>query len=292
MSEIQLEDIGFGDTLNYGRFLQILGYLHISIARAPFHSINDKFYNCLKEITFCGTLEDLVYSRGLPADWAFTIFSLYLHVYSDFNSALVTNFLFKNYFYKLRGAKQIAFLANFFASLQYKHSFYKTQSIVIRNVGTCITTRFDNPTDLRYPEFRVYITFTYLFMADLWQKHNRDECLGEVKVTQMVKAARAKLKTLDSDFPLLKIFLDLFANYYEPIASSKRKDERPIFEHDCHVRWRKAIVSNLFFDRRKPRDVQRENSYFVNRPIMLRWIERLGDYTENKFRDGFQLLCL
>ena len=160
-------------------FLQRLGVMHLAAvigasAKCQSNIGLSTFYNRIRKIYRLS----LNYT-GLPANWAFTICRLFHLVHFDLirkrryeDAALLFNFIWKAYAYKLKEAKRIAFMANLFAGLHYDYSPDNNLNMV-KNMGTYILKKFTRAT--RVPEYRVYVTVVWLCMADIQKQETRDD---------------------------------------------------------------------------------------------------------------------
>ena len=208
---------------------------------------------------YFSTMNDRIINKGMPADWAFTICNLmdYVHHYQKnsgkhFNAALIRNFVFQNYAYKLRGVKRVAFIANIFAGLHYdtesnpSESFFRNieeQQRVdkIMKIGEYALQKFGFDDEAVLTEVGIYLAFISLFMADV-EKQVRENWM---KCSEYIKKANIKNGVKDQSLLGLWQFLCL---YLKMIKDNHRmKEGLDYLQHsqvllpECQGRWRKAI---------------------------------------------------
>ena len=109
--------------------------------------------------------------EGISGEWAFTVLDFFRPVHcrlilADRKKAfLLRNFVFKNFVYKLLGAKRLTFLATLFADLHYDCQFENGEHWVV-GIGKYISQNFFNDDCINIDEFRIYLRVVFLFMGD------------------------------------------------------------------------------------------------------------------------------
>jgi len=239
-----------GETINNMNFLQRFGAMHVGALLEAFPKctfIDPEEYGPCK---FCNTVEDLIESTGLPADWAFTVYNLFFPLHSFlkkremFDADLFRDFIFQNYAYKLRGVKRVAFMANFFASMHY--DFTKTKDIKkARNLSQYVITKFGSVSE---SEFRIYVTFTRLIMADVETQVKADDSAEECK--KLFKDAKLQDKIEKGGLQRLWSFLVI---YKEMIKHNSRLELEEmkykfVMVPECRGRWMKAICASRHYE--------------------------------------------
>jgi len=228
-------------------FLQRFGAMHVGslLAKHP------KCRLIIQEIQHYEEVNHLIADKGLPADWAFTVFNIFfpLHCFlrkkEKIKATFFRDFLFQNYAYKLRGVKRVAFMANFFASMHY--DFTKIKDIhYIRNLNQYVFANFDS-----FPgtEVRIYVTFTRLIMADV-ETQLKDDDFDE-KRKRLFRDAKLHNRIMEGSLQQLWSFLIL---YKEMIEHNSRLEfeklrHRFVMVPECRVRWRKAICSSRHYEK-------------------------------------------
>jgi len=237
-----------------------------------------------KEINFYETLNELIQSKGLPADWAFTIFNLFhpIHYYLVSKqkykiAGLLRNFIFKNYAYNLRDAKWVAFMANFFASLHYDYSPNNKELESIRNIGKYVFAKFDTgEANLEEtPEIRIYICFVGLMMADMEMQTpvegSREQCAFLFEEVNLDK--RINSTCLYELWQFLHNFKQMIEK--DSTFSVINLTHCYVLDSVCREKWTTAIFANRCFEMSK--------SY--SSPLAKQWITRVN-YTEILLRGG------
>ena len=220
-------------------FLQQLGIMHLAATIGTTADCDSDiglstFYNSIREVKRCA-----IKNAGLPADWAFTICKLFRLVHFDLirkrryeDAALLFNFIWKAYAYKLKEAKRIAFMANFFAGLHYDYSPHNKLNM-IKKMGTYILRKFSG-TPYRYVwEYCVYVTVVWLCMADIQKQETRDDQYLSV-ILQAEMERFSPRANLGSVWNCILYYSELicgntsYHNYYDTLI-----DE--IFHEGCRV---------------------------------------------------------
>ena len=272
-------------------FLQRLGVMHLG-------AVIGASAKCLQSIKIAlarlSTLapESFQSLEGLPADFAFTIFNLF-HLVHYFltrkghyeNAALLCNYIWKNYAYKLHATKRVAFMANFFASLHYDYPYDSTlDSIVkdrrssnlryIKEIGKYVIIKFDKNYTV-IPENRIYVTFVRLILADL----KRHEFTRErFDFADLILQAELDKPILDQSLAPLWIFLGHFSKMIQEEKSFFHGEFKKVLFPACQLRWRKAIVTRNFYDH-----LGRQKTKLV-----ARWRKRLGRRSEHILRQYYE----
>ena len=254
----------FPDDETARNFLQRLAFMHVCVATGieipakckSNMGISDFFWDPV-------TVQDL---EGLPADWACTIFSLFFHVHhylkrnDQFTSAaLLSNYILKNYAYKLGGTKRIAFMSNFFASLHHDYENAVSGSTVIKNIGRYILVKFDHKFYTSTLENRIYVMFVRLILADLGKQFDlkywcpvktekEPEDLFKVMTEEADLHRQISDKSLKHFWSFLRVYLDMISNN-ETLGDHIRSFDVLVHDTACHTRWRKAIVASRFHNR-------------------------------------------
>jgi len=247
-------------------FLQRFGAMHVGALVGEYPKC--RFQS--DEISHYREVQKLIADPGLPADWAFTVFNLFPPVHSwlikkenEHDATLFRNFILQNYAYKLRGVKRVAFMASFFASMHY--DFTESKNIDdARNLSRYVITKFDRVPE---PEFRIYVTFTRLIMADVETSRIRDDHSAE----ELIKLFRdAKLQDCINEIGLQSLWR--FLNLYKEMIENNLRLEfekmvhRRVLVPECRVRWRKAICASR----------HHEKFLYGNRSLFVdRWYNRL-----------------
>ena len=245
-------------------FLQRLAFMHVCVATEIEISENCKSNMGISQFYGLGDCQGVITKEGLPADWACSIYHLFFKVHhylkykNQFASAiLISNYILKNYAYKLSGTKRIAFVANFFASVHYDYEKFSNGSFVIVDMGRYILEKFDNNFYTYIPENRVYLLFVRLILADLSKRFNLinwtssysgrkpQKTLCEV----LIDDSEIHRPILDPSIRSLWTFLN---NCYDMILNDKTlrdymRDFALMNSPACHTRWRKAIVAGSFY---------------------------------------------
>ena len=144
---------------------------------------------------------ELTTGEGILPDWAFTILDSVFAIHCrliKFDACAaysLRNFLFKNFAFKLRGCKRVCVMATLFVGLSYDvESVENTRTQDIINIEEYVLTKFVTEKYLgrniwtTYPEFRVYICFVCMFMANLYLRFDFD-------VTPLLNAAKVHKQT-------------------------------------------------------------------------------------------------
>ena len=245
-------------------FLQRLGVMHlVATVGVPISSQTNlgitKRFNNPEEV------QDL---EGLPADFAFTIFHLFfpVHYYMKYknqhvSAALLSDYILKNYAYKLHGVKRIAFMANFFASLHY--DYLPTSPLnAIKDIGEYVVSKFDGERYVNAPENRIYTAFMKLIMADIqMQTKNVTECENLIKSAKLNQPMKEEY--LESLWTFLRLYCDMITKNATIQGSNRR---HIVMDSQCHPRWRKAIVACSLHDRHDRQSVE----------FVARWSDRMG----------------
>ena len=196
---------------------------------------------------------ELTTDEGVAADWAFTILDYVFAIHCrlikvDADAAyLLRNFLFKNFAFKLRGCKRVCVMATLFAGLCYDvESMENTHTRDIINIGEYVLTKFVTEKYLgrnvskTYPEFRVYVCFVCIFMADLY-KH------FDFNVTPLLNAAK-EFQATHAGY--ISEFVKVILMAIEKGMFKKRSEYQNEFllKKNCSERWKAAIVLPRIFD--------------------------------------------
>ena len=139
-------------------------------------------YFC-NDLKFYKDIKNLVGDQGISGEWAFTVLNYLLAVHGllvrfDATKAfLIRNFIVKNFAYKLRGPKRIAFMATLFVGLQYDCQFENGERWVL-GIGEYFFEKFLVQKYVKISECRVYLAFVMLCFAHIYEiigkkeKHN------------------------------------------------------------------------------------------------------------------------
>jgi len=225
----------------------------------------------------------------MPADWAFTVFSLFslVHPYLIDNGKIeldkkILDHIIKSYDSSLRGVKCVAFMASIFACVhydfyqQYVSSEGNTYGCLdrIREIGRTVTN-YDESNGGWKNENRIYLTFVRLFLADIYKENDDEETCEEI-----LEEIKFDDRIYETGLHSLWIFLLLCS---ELIKEDKRQNagEYPrlhnleisqfVMSPDCTVRWRKAFVNNRLYDSRP--------EFYSS---VGKWLGRLGDVSKEK----------
>jgi len=246
----ELMDTLGGETISQMNFLQRFGAMHMGALLDTFPKCRFLYPEECGPCKLYNTVEDLIESTGLPADWAFTVYNLFFPLHSFlkkkemFDADLFRDFIFQNYAYKLRGVKRVAFMANFFASMHY--DFTKIEDMKkARNLSQYVITKFGSVSE---SEFRIYATFTRLIMADVETQVKADDSAEEC-----IKLFRdAKLQDNIEEDGLLRLWS--FLVLYEGMIKHNRRLDLDKLMHqfvmvaECRGRWKKAICVSRHYE--------------------------------------------
>ena len=198
---------------------------------------------------------ELTAGDGVPPDWAFTILDYVFAIHCrlikfDADAAyLLRNFLFKTFAFKLRGCKRVCVMATFFAGLRYDVvSVENTRTQDITNIGEYVLTKFvtekylaPNIDTHQFQEYRVYICFVCLFMADMYLRFDFD-------AKPLLNAAKVYKHTFAG---YISEFIKTALMAIEHGRLRRRSDKQNIIlldKSNCE-RWKAAIVFPRIFDR-------------------------------------------
>ena len=195
---------------------------------------------------------ELTTDEGIPPDWAFTILDYVLAIHCrliKFDACAaysLRNFLFKNFAFKLRGCKRVCVMATLFIGLSYDvESVENTSTQDIINIGEYVLTKFVTEKYLgrniwtTYPEFRVYVCFVCIFMADMYLRFDFD-------ATPLLNAAKVYKQTYAG---YISEFITVALLAIEKGRFRKRSEiqNEMIFQRSSK-RWKAAIVLPRIFD--------------------------------------------
>ena len=229
--------------------LQCLGAMHIA---ATLDKILESEPNFVRGPTSIKNDIQIIINAGSPADFAFTIFILVDSVSNYIKRCREPHFdqninilVFKNFAYKLRGAKRIAFIANLCASLHYDIEPLPVGSYRLHQLQTMADYALDNfvmGSKAGMSEIRIYLTFISLIMADVFEHVGKNymNCLEYIK--------KANLENNFDDFrwfglcQFLFRYSDVFENP-ELEMTDRLLNYAVIMLPDWQVRCRKAICA-------------------------------------------------
>ena len=217
-------------------------------------------------------IKDLVDDGGISGEWAFTILNYVLAMNcqmvlaDDFKSWLLGSFIFKNFAYKLRGAKRLAFMATLFAGLHYDCRCEKVENRV-KSIGLYLFKKFNREKYTSVSECQVYMSFAYLFMADMYFIKGKKKIA--VDVLKLISALKPRNATY------LWVILKVLCRYVKrkrtsSIGFNHKKDHELLMESLCQSRWKTAIVaSRLCEDSKYDNDsVKRWRKYLNSQSIL------------------------
>ena len=219
---------------------------------------------------------ELATNEGIPPDWAFTILDYVFPIHcrlvkSDANAAYsLRNFLFKNFAFKLRGCKRVCVMATFFIGLSYDvESVENTRNQDIINIGEYVLTKFVtekylalNP-ETPYPEFRIYICFVCMFMAEMYAYQF---CLEAASLFAAARVFKLTSAGYISEF----LAFAIVATQRSGLKKRSKRQNENIFHKSRSERWKVAIVLPRIFDD------QGQTSATV------RWAERINFLLQGK----------
>ena len=145
------------------------------------------------DLEFYENIQSLVDDQGISGEWAFTVLNYLFAVhcflvrFDETKAFLVRNFIVKNFAYKLRGPKRVAFMATLFIGLQYDCQFENGERWVI-GIGEYFFEKFLVEKYVNNAECRVYLAFVILFFALVYAIVGGRRC---EKSDEMVYAFRA-----------------------------------------------------------------------------------------------------
>ena len=193
------------------------------------------------------SFQELITQEGVPPDWAFTILDYVFAIHCrltkvDADAAYSLRiFLFKNFAFKLRGCKRVCVMATLFVGLCYDvESMENTRTQDIINIGEYVLTKFVTEKYLElkvltaYAEFRVYVCFVCIFMADLY-KHfgfNTTPLLNAAKQFRVTPAGNI------SEFVTVALMV-IENNRFRQRSEQQHNN---LFQPSCWERWKAAIV--------------------------------------------------
>ena len=125
------------------------------------------------DVKFYENIRSLVHDQGISGEWAFTVLNYLLAVHyqlirvDEKKAFLIRNFIVKNFAYKLRGPKRVAFMATLFIGLQYDCEFENGERWVI-GIGEYFFQKFLVQQYVNISEYRVYIAFVILCFAHIY----------------------------------------------------------------------------------------------------------------------------
>ena len=240
-------------------FLQQLGAMCLGTALNQNVSNAIHFEETSTETKIC----DMIVKNGLPADWAFTICNLLFSVHyillkekKIVTADLLRNFLFKNYAFNLsHKVKQVSFLSNFFACLHYDCSRTKMKDIM--ELGRNVLTITQENNYALWSEYRIYIAFTNVILADLKQQLQK---IRNRKLTDYIpKIRNSKLEPAN-----LQNLHKFLVQYLDLVNEKETKFEfRLLSPND--FRWKKAICS------------ARQHPRLCSQSFLQIWLKRLGE---------------
>ena len=236
--------------------LQRLGVMHLAAAIKTSAKCESNiglstFYNSIQIINRLP-----VQNAGLPADWAFTICGLFHLVHFDLirkrryeDAALLFNFIWKAYAYKLKEAKRIAFMANLFAGLHY--DFGPDNKLhMIEKMGIYVLRKYLKTTHV--PEYCVYVTVVWLCMADIKKQQTRDD-----QYLSVISQAKIESFSIAADLQLvwdcIKYYSDLISGTSQPVESYNA-----LLDEIFHEGWRVAFGAHRFLMPQAVTDLRRQ----------------------------------
>ena len=219
---------------------------------------------------------ELTTDEGIPPDCAFTILDYVFVIHCrlvklDADAAYsLRNFLFKTFAFKLRGCKRVCVMATLFAGLRYDvESVENTRTQDITNIGEYVLTKFVTEkylafnTETPYQEFRVYICFVCMFMAEIYAYQF---CLDTTSLFAAARVFKLTYAGYISEFLAFAIVTTQRSGF---IKRSKRQNEN-IFHKSRSERWKVAIVLPRIFDNQ------------CQTSATVRWAERINFLLQGK----------
>ena len=223
------------------RFLQRFSAMHIGAI------LRQEARSKLNKLPGIFNVNSMIDSKGIPADWAFTICNLIdaIHFFRGVDKRCIEDirdFIYKSYAYKLQKVKRIAFLTNLFACLRYDAFIVTTNDIL--NIGRYILAKFGGSKQKNTLEVRIYLAFTNLILAD--QLEDKEKSLEYIQKANIL----SDIAVHSPIFIGLRNFLKL---YSEMITDKKAKFKPEQPEHiffmlpECKDKCNKAICASRHY---------------------------------------------
>ena len=199
-----------------------------------FYFNNLKYYNSPK---------DLAGDEGISSEWAFTVLDYFLSVHCRLVSHdkkkafLLRNFVFKNFAYKLREVKWLAFLATLFAGLHYDCRSENKEHWAA-GIGEYVDkVAGNNEKFCNIPECIIYLKFVRLYLGDQY--------LGLALSNHAYHILEKIVKKFEKDSFRLSQFINILSKVVidqnKTVTFSERQNKmygKPIFK----ARWSRAVA--------------------------------------------------